>query len=173
MTDMPGPDTVETEFSEPRRGATSAAFDDQSSDPVDGDAIASADFGRAEADRGRAHPAGAREPADLFEENACVLDAVIGAVAAPNPQTFLRELVGALGQVAGAPAGSESSLGTVLRNLGHALEEALDEESAFQDLVDALERKRFRSGALHEAVPIVAAFVARLASLADRTRPSP
>src|SRR5271165_1767377 len=68
MTDMPGPDTVETEFSEPRRGATSAAFDDQSSDPVDGDAIASADFGRAEADRGRAHPAGAREPADLFEE---------------------------------------------------------------------------------------------------------
>jgi hypothetical protein len=35
-----------------------------------------------------------------------------------------------------------------LGNLGHALEEGLDEESAFQDLVDAIERKRFRSGPL-------------------------
>ena len=163
MIEEPGPDIVETEFSQSLRGATSAAFDDQSSDPVDGDGIAGANLGRA-ADRGQAHPNGAREPADMFEENASVLDALTGAVAAPNPQTFLRCLVGALGQVAGAPAGNESSLGTVLRQLGHALEEGLDEESAFQNLVDGLERKRFRPGALHEAVPIVAAFVARVVS---------
>jgi hypothetical protein len=164
MAQGSGPDTVENEFSESLRGPTGAEFDNQSSGTVDGDAIVGAHPGHQDADRGRAPPGGAQQPADVFEENASVLDAVTGAVAAPNPQTFLRCLVGALGQAAGAPAGNESSLGTVLRHLGHALEEALDEESAFQDLVDGLERKRFRSGALHEAVPIVAAFVARLVS---------
>lgn len=162
MTDISGPDTVDTEFSRSPRRATSPAFDEQSSDPVDGDAIAGANPGRPDADRGRPHPGDAREPTDLFEENTCLFDAVTGAVAAPNPQTFLRGLVRALGQAAAAPAGNESSLGTVLRHLGHALEEGLDEELAFQDLVVGLERTRFRSGSQHEAVPIVAAFVARV-----------
>jgi hypothetical protein len=52
----------------------------------------------------------------------------------------------------------------MLRHLGHGLEEGLDEESVFHDLVGALERRRFRSAALHEAVPIVAALIARIVS---------
>ena len=50
------------------------------------------------------------------------------------------------------------------RCLGHSLDEELDEELAFQDLVHALERRRLGPHALHEAVPIVAAFLARIVS---------
>jgi hypothetical protein len=55
-------------------------------------------------------------------------------------------------------------VGTTLGQLGSALDEDLDEAAAFQDFVDALEHRRFGARALHEAVPIVAAFLARVVS---------
>jgi hypothetical protein len=156
MTDEPGPDAFEREFGEPLRGTSRTAFDFHSRDSADTHLDDGAGLSGADAEAG--------EPADPFDENASVLDTVTGAVAAPDPQTFLLGLVTALGRAGGAPAGNESSLGTMLRYLGHGLEEGLDENSVFQDLVAALERKRFRAAALDQAVPIIAAFIARIVS---------
>jgi hypothetical protein len=78
MTQEPEPDTFENEFSESLRGLHGAAFDDPSSDPVDGDAMAGSNLGRRDTDRGRAPSGGTRGPAGLFEENASMLDAIAG-----------------------------------------------------------------------------------------------
>jgi hypothetical protein len=152
MMDEPGPGTVEDAFSEPLRGATHPGFHDRSPDPNGADA--SEDASDAEA----------RESPGSSKEKPFVLDAIAGILAAPDPQTFLLGLASALARSAQFTADGESSLGAMLRHLGHALDEELDEELAFQDLVDALERRRFGPHALHEAVPIVAAFLARIVS---------
>jgi hypothetical protein len=152
MMDEPGPGTVEDAFGEPLRGATHPGFHDRSTDPNGADA--SEDASDLEA----------RESPGSSKEKPFVLDAIAGILAAPDPQTFLLDLASALARFARFTADGESSLGTMLRQLGHALDEELDEEPAFQDLVDAFERRRFGPRALHEAVPIVAAFVARIVS---------
>jgi hypothetical protein len=156
MIEEPGAATAQNEFSDPWSGATSAVFENHSNDPVDADADDGAGLGRAGTeDNGSADPS---------NESTRVLEAVADALAAPDPQTFLRRLVAALGQVARAPITGESSLGTTLYHLGHALEQQLDEGPAFQGLVDAFDRKRLSAEPLNEAVPIVAAFVARIVS---------
>ncbi len=148
MTEQHGSGSVE----EPRRGAAQPRFDKQSTDPNGSDA--SEDVGQPEA----------REPAAPFKEAPRVLDAIASALMAPDPQRFLLGLANALGQSGRSSADGESSFGTILRHLGEALDEELEEKPAFQDLLDALERRHFGAGALHEAVPIVAAFLARIVS---------
>jgi hypothetical protein len=116
--------------------------------------------------------AAAEQPADAegpgrttpSNENPLVLDGIVSALEAPDPQSFLLALANALVRSHHTTADGESSLGTILRQLGNALDEELDEESAFQDLADAFEHRRFGARALHEAVPIVAAFLPRIVS---------
>jgi hypothetical protein len=112
------------------------------------------------------HPADAEVPSPTTpsNENPFVPDGVVSALETPDPQSFLLALANALVRSSHMTADGESSLGTILRQLGIALDEELDEESAFQDLVDALEHRRFGARALQEAVPIVAAFLARIVS---------
>jgi hypothetical protein len=84
---------------------------------------------------------------------------VAGALAAPDPETFFVNLIGALHSptVTIGNAGN----GPMLRLLGHALADALDEEVAFHEVVDAIDRRHLRSTA---AVAIIAAFIARIVS---------
>jgi len=152
MMDGPGPGRVEHAFGEPLRGATGPGFHDRSTDPNGADASEDASDLEAPASPGSS------------KEKPFVLDAVAGTLAAPDPQTFLLGLASALARSARSIADGESSLGTMLRQLGHALDEDLDEEPAFQDLVDALDGRRFGPRALQEALPIVAAFLARIVS---------
>jgi hypothetical protein len=155
MIQEPGTSIGHNEFNEPVDVASGAASVNRSSDPLDAEADG-AGLGRADTEPG--------EFADLLKEGTSALDAVAGAVTAPDPQSFLRTLVSTLGQAASSPVSGESSLGTTLCHLGHALEEQLDEETAFQDVVNAFDRKHFKAGPLRESVPIVAAFVARIVS---------
>jgi hypothetical protein len=148
VSQEPRPDSVENEF----RKATRPIFQQHSSAPNDAEAYDEA---------GSADP---REPDACVSEGSYILEAAADAVSATDSQSFLLGLIAALGRTARAPAGVESSLGTMLRCLGHALDEELDERPAFQGLVDALERRRLGGQALHEAVPIVAAFLARIVS---------
>jgi hypothetical protein len=144
-----GPDIVENEFGEPLRGTTQPIFQQRLTAANAADARDSA------------------ESADVREAGASVkdiLDTVAGAVSATDPQSFLLGLIGALGRTVRAPTDGDSSLVTMLRHLGDALDEELDEEHAFQNLVAALERKRFGMRALDEAAPVVAAFLARIVS---------
>jgi hypothetical protein len=104
------------------------------------------------------------DPMTPSTEAPSVPDAIAGALQAPDPHSFLLGLANALVRSPHATTDGESSLGTMLRQLGNALDEELDEESAFQDLVDALEHRRFGARALQEAVPIVAAFLGRIVS---------
>jgi hypothetical protein len=152
MIEEPGPGTFGDAFGEPLRGATHPGFHDRSTDPNGADAFE--DISDAED----------REPTASSKENPFALDAITGALAAPDPQTFLLGLASALARATRFTADGESSLGTMLGHLGHALDEELDEELAFQDQVDAFHRRRFGARALDEAVPIVAAFIARIVS---------
>jgi hypothetical protein len=148
MIEQPGSGAVD----EPHRGAAQPRFENQSTDPNGNDAPE--DLGQPEA----------REPAAPVKETPLVLDAIASALVAPDPQSFLLGLANALGRSGRSSADGESSFGTILRHLGDALDEELDEKPAFQDLLDALERRHFGARALHEAVPIVAAFLARIVS---------
>jgi hypothetical protein len=144
------------------------AMEERLREPLDG--VARATF--------RRHPTAASErdateqPADAegpgrtapSNENPLVLDGIVSALEAPDPQSFLLALANALVRSPHTTADGESSLGTILRQLGNALDEELDEESVFQDLVDALDGRRFGARALQEAIPIVAAFLARIVS---------
>jgi hypothetical protein len=149
VSQEPAPDGIENEFSEPHRGATGSIFQQQSTAPNGAD------------EHDAAGSAATRDPNASVND---ILDTVAGAVSATDTQGFLLGLIGALGRTARSPVGGESSVGIILRELGNALDEELDEEPAFHDLVDALERRRFRAPALNEAVPIVAAFLARIVS---------
>jgi hypothetical protein len=151
MIEEPTPGAVEERLREPLHGATRQSFQrharapngvDASEKPADGEGP---------------------DPTTPSNENPLILDLIAGALEAPDPQSFLLALANALLRSAPATDG-ESSLGTMLRCLGDALDEELDEEQAFDDLVDALERRRFGAPGLHEAVPIVAAFLARIVS---------
>jgi hypothetical protein len=156
------------------QGEPTGAFEPTEAFNVAPDAAASDNSSRAlgdesdDATNGRVdleHPStyvGARgKPFGALEEDSTP-EALSAAVAAPNGQQFLRGLVSALGRAARTPVVGETSLGTVLRQLGRALEEELDEELAFNDLVCALERKRLGLAALQESALIVTAFVARI-----------
>lgn len=116
----------------------------------------------------RAGNAKAREPVASSSEQSFVFDAISPAISAPDPQSFLLHLIGALGRTPRSTADSESSLGTMLRHLGQALDEDLDEELAFLDLVDALYGRQYGDRALNEAVPVLAAFLARIVSAPAR-----
>jgi hypothetical protein len=148
VSQEPRPDSVENEF----REATRPIFQQHSSAPNGAEAYDGA---------GSADPRG---PDACIGEGSYILEAAADAVSATDSQSFLLGLIGAMGRTGRFPAGGESSLGTMLRCLGKALDEELDERPAFQDLVDALERRHFGARALHEAVPIVASFLARIVS---------
>ena len=147
MSQEPRPDSVENEFREAARPIFQHSTAPNGAEAYDG--AGSADL---------------PEPNISVSDGSSILEAAAGAVSATDSQSFLLGLIAALGRTARSPAGGESSLGTMLRCLGHALDEELDERPAFQDLVDALERRRLGGRALHEAVPIVAAFLARIVS---------
>jgi hypothetical protein len=148
VSQEPRPDTIENEFRETTRPIFQEhATAENGAEAYDG--VESAD---------------PRESNAYVSENSNILEAVADAVSATDSQLFLLGLIGALGGTGRSLTSGKSSLGTMLRCLDHALDDELDEEAAFQDLVDALERRRFGALALHEAVPIIAAFIARIVS---------
>jgi hypothetical protein len=152
MIEEPGEGAIEEWLREPVDGAARKTFQRHPT----------ADSERAAAE----HSADAEGPGPTTSpnENPLVPDGIVSALEAPDPQSFLLALANALVRSPHTTADGESSLGTILRQLGNALDEELDEESAFQDLVDALEHRRFGARALREAIPIVAAFLARIVS---------
>jgi hypothetical protein len=148
VSQEPRPDSVENEF----RKATRPIFQQRSTAANGAEAY------------DEAGSADLREPDACVSEESNILEAVVDAVLATDSKSFLLGLIGAMGRTGRFPAGGESSLGTMLRCLGYALDEELDEELAFQDVVNALDRRHFGARALDEAVPIVATFLARIVS---------
>jgi hypothetical protein len=98
---------------------------------------------------------------------------MIEAVLADDSQVFLQRLIGIATGDAQHGDDDISVLGITLAALGQALAEGEDEEQSFQDFVDALERRRPGEAALHRAAPLIAVFVARLASAAYRHEMTP
>lgn len=156
---------VEHEFDgRPAEGST-AALGSESSVEVEhhtGEKVTTANAG---ADVGDVSFDKVGKPSERHDEDPSILDAVAGVITAPDPRAFLGGMIGALSQRTFEPVRDESSIGTILRQLGHALGEDLDEELAFQNVTDALDRKQLPSEALHRSAPIVAAFLARIVSL--------
>jgi hypothetical protein len=74
---------------------------------------------------------------------------------------FLAMLIGILADKAQHGAGDKTAVGVAVSRLGQGLAESEDEESLFQSLVDALDRRRLEAEALRGIAPIVAAFLAR------------
>ena len=87
-----------------------------------------------------------------------VPDAIASLFAAPDPQTFLGGLVGALSRLAGS---RDADGATMLRLLGRALAEGLDEELTFLEIVDAIDPRHLRS---EGPVAVAAALLARIVS---------
>lgn len=97
---------------------------------------------------------------------------MIEAVLADDSQVFLQRLIGIAARDA-QRADDVSVLGLALAALGQALAEGDDEDQGFQDLVDTFEGRRVGEAALHRAAPLIAVFVARLASAAYRHEMTP
>jgi hypothetical protein len=152
MIEEPGPGAVEGWSREPLGGTTHPSFQRRPKTPNEADASEK--------------PADAEGPGPTTQsdETPFITDGIASALEAPDPHGFLLSLTNAVVRSPHATTDGESSLGAILRQLGNALDEELDEESAFQDLVDALEHRRFGARALQEAVPIVTAFLARIVS---------
>jgi hypothetical protein len=148
VSQEPRPDTIENEFGE----AAGPIFQQHSTTQSGAEAY---------------DAVGSVDPCEgnpSVSEGSSILEVVAEAVSATDSQGFLLGLIGVLARTARTPVDGESSLGTLLRHLGDALDEELDEEAAFQNLILALERRRFGKHALNEAVPVIAAFLARVLS---------
>ena len=85
-------------------------------------------------------------------------DAIASLFAASDPHTFLGGLVGALSRLAGP---RDAGVATMLRLLGRALADGLDEELTFLEIVDALDPRHPRS---EGSVAVAAALLARVVS---------
>jgi len=90
-------------------------------------------------------------------------DPLTSAVLAPDSQQFLLGIVAILAQDMRRSA-DVTGLAIMLSELGWALSDGLDETQVFEGLVEALDRRRVGKAALRTTVPIVAAFVARIAA---------
>jgi hypothetical protein len=92
------------------------------------------------------------------DRSVALLDAVAGFLAAPNSPGFLGSLVGMLSPLA---ISGDSGARTMLRLLGRALADGRDEELVLTEIVNALDRRPFRSEAL---VAVLSALLIRAAS---------
>jgi hypothetical protein len=110
-------------------------------------------------------------PSNGGGEAASLLDDVARFLAAPDPQTFFGGLIGALSSFATKARSADRGTETMLRLLGWALGDAIDEELAFQEVVDALDRRHRRSA---DCVAVSAVLLARIvAGSSLRTRSAP
>jgi hypothetical protein len=98
---------------------------------------------------------------------------IADALLAEDSQLFMQALVGIAAADMRSGAGETVGLGLVLAGLGQALAEGMDEEQVFQDLVDAFDRRRLEETTLRSVAPLVAIFVARLASARYRHETTP
>lgn len=89
-----------------------------------------------------------------------LLDAVAPFIITPDPAAFFGGLIGVLSSRIAAMASGHDFIQPLLRLLCHALADGLDEELAFQEIVDVTERK----SRTQELLAIAAAFLARIAS---------
>jgi hypothetical protein len=85
-------------------------------------------------------------------------DAIASLFAAADPPSFCGGLVGALSRLASS---RDAGITMMLRLLGRALADGLDEELTFLEIIDALDHKHLRS---EESVAVVAALLARIIS---------
>jgi hypothetical protein len=85
-------------------------------------------------------------------------DAIASLFAAADPPTFFAGLLGALSRLAGSPDTSDAMM---LRLLGRALADGLDEELTFLEIIEALDHKHLRS---EGSVAVVAGLLARIIS---------
>jgi hypothetical protein len=102
-----------------------------------------------------------------------IADPIADVVLAENSRLFLQALIGIAAGDLRRGADDMAGLGLALAGLGQALAEGEDEEQTFQDLVDAFERRRLEEAGLHSVAPLVAIFVARLASAPYRHDTTP
>jgi hypothetical protein len=102
-----------------------------------------------------------------------LLDDVPRVLTAPDASTFFGGLIGALSGVAAGTKPPDRRLASILRLLGRALGDGIDEEMAFEDVVEAIDGRHSRS---QEWVVASAALLARIAggsSLRTRSPTSP
>jgi len=114
--------------------------------------------GMADANNQASRPA--RKPASHDDKPPPLLDDISALIVTPDPTAFFSGLIGVLSSRMTDMVSGNGSVEPLLRLLGHALADVLDEELAFQEIVDALERR----SRTPEAITIAAAFLARIAS---------
>lgn len=105
--------------------------------------------------------------------SAQMLDDVGYVLALPDPQAFFGGLVGALSRLQDPQVAQSTDL--VRRILAVGIAQECDEELIFDDLINILIRKSFSAEALKAPLPIMAAFLARIASepiRASRSEPA-
>lgn len=107
-------------------------------------------------DSDNASPHGAPSP---LPEGETFLHEAARALIAPDPPTFIGTLIGLLNSSIIAAGSDKKLTGRLLRVLARALADGLDEELAFDEFIDALDRKDLGS---REIVAIAAAFLIRI-----------
>ncbi len=103
-----------------------------------------------------------RQDGDLGDADGVSTDPVTAAVVAVDSRQFLFALIGILADNAQRGTGGEAAFGVALGRVGQALADGADEASAFQAVVDALDRQRLGEAAMRDVIPITAAFMARV-----------
>jgi hypothetical protein len=125
----------------------------------------------------RVNPADASTPensSDKGRDNISdrLVDGVVSALPFGDPQSFLGGLVGALSRPPSAVVRQNSSIEIARRVLAHGIAQDLDEQTVLENLVAALASRNFRPELLYGAAPIIAGFLARIASEPIRAAPS-
>jgi hypothetical protein len=156
MIEDPAPAPLESPDSLPSDSATAAAHEEAGEIPRSfGDQSSTAN-GMVDANDQASRPA--RKSYD--DEPLPLLDKISALIATPDTSAFFGGLIGVLSSRITDTVSCDTSVEPLLRLLGHALAEGLDEELAFQEIVDAVERK----DRTPDAITIAAAFLARIAS---------
>lgn len=149
-------------------GGTSADADPQVGAQAGAACVGRDDHGRDGSDRNG--DASLSEPEN---ERAAALDDVARSLTAPNSRTFFGSLVGALSSIATTAKSARRDVESIFRLLGCALADGIDEEPVFEEVVEEIDRRHWRSP---EWVAVSAVLLARIAagpSLRTRSGPTP
>jgi hypothetical protein len=153
MIEDPAPAPLESPDSLPSNGSTAAAHEEAGEIPRSFGDQSSTVNGMVDANN---QPA--RKSAPHNDEPLPLLDKISALIVTPDPSAFFGGLIGVLSSR--ITVSGDTSVEPLLRLLGHALAEGLDEELALQEIVDTTERK----DRTPDAITIAAAFLARIAS---------
>jgi hypothetical protein len=155
-------------------GAIDSEFDDRATvapDGETGDGHGRDDFNRDDLGSDGSDRHGDGSLSDHKNEPAAALDDVARSLTAANSRTFFGSLVGALSSTATTAKSARRDVEAIFRLLGSALADGIDEETVFEEVVEAIDRQHWRSP---EWVAVSAALLARIAAGPSlRTRSGP